>query len=61
MENGSVLFDNCTSAMSDMIEKVQRQAALTITRAYTNTPHIHLLRELGLSRLVTEEPFQESS
>ena len=51
LEYGSVLFDNCTSAMSDMVENVQRQAALTITRAYTNTSHIHLLQELWLSLL----------
>jgi len=51
LEYGSVLFDNCTTAMSDMMENVQRQAALTITGAYTNTKHACLLKELGLSLL----------
>ena len=51
LEYGSVLFDNCTAAMANMIENVQRQAALTITGAYTNTTHIQLLKELGLSLL----------
>ena len=45
LEYGSVLFDNftcadnCSSAMVDMTENVQRQAALTVTGAYTNTSH----------------------
>ena len=48
---GSVLFENCTSATSDMIDTEQREAALTITGACTNTSCIHLLHELGVSLL----------
>ena len=51
LEYGSVLFDNCSQTMSDMIERVQRQAALAITGAYAHTNHVNLLRETGLSLL----------
>ena len=51
LEYGSVLFDDCSALMSDMIEGVQRQAALTITGAYTHTSHINLLKEVGLELL----------
>ena len=53
LEYGSVIFDNCTTLMSDAIEKVQRQAALAITGAYTHTSHNNLLNELGLHILST--------
>ena len=46
-----MLFDNCSTHLSDMIENVQRQAALTITWAYQNTSHGSLLKELSLDTL----------
>ena len=51
LEYGSVLFDNCSAAMSEMIENVQRQASLTITGAYAHTSNIRVLKEVGLSLL----------
>jgi len=51
LEYGSVLFDNCSGVLSEMLENVQRQAALTITWAYRNTSHECLLKELGLDPL----------
>ena len=51
LEYGSVVFDNCTSELSEEIENVQRQAVLSITGAYVNTSHISLLAEVGLCRL----------
>ena len=56
---GSGFFNNCTSAMSDMIEAIQRQAALTITGAYTNTSHIHLLRDSRVSLLSHRRTFSK--
>ena len=53
LEYGSVIFDNCTTVMSDALERVQRQAALTITGAYAHTDHTNLLNELGLHKLST--------
>ena len=51
LEYGSCLFDNCSDLLSQMLEDVQRQAALTITQAYRNTSHKSLLKELGLDTL----------
>ena len=51
LEYGSVIFDSCSAAMSDLIENVQRQAALTITGAYAHTSHARILQELGLALL----------
>ena len=48
-----MLFYNCTEHQSEQLEKVQRQAALAITRAYQHTSHQNLLTELGLERLET--------
>ena len=53
LEYGFVIFDNCTTMMSDALERVQRQAALTISGAYTHTDHTSLLHELGLHKLST--------
>jgi len=51
LEYGSVLFDSCTNALSEKLEGTQRQAALSITRAYQHTSSPHLLTELGLETL----------
>ena len=51
MEYGSVLFDNCSIALSEMMESVQREAALAISGAYAKTSHVKLLDELGLDLL----------
>ena len=51
LEYGNVIFDNCTNRVSDELESIQRQAALAITRAYSHTTHVNLLRECGLQTL----------
>ena len=51
LEYGSVLFDYCTSDLSEMLESVQRQACLAITSAYRHTSHMTLLKEVGLPLL----------
>ncbi len=51
LEYGSVLFDDCTQILSNKLENIQRQAALSITRAYQHTSHLTLLKELGLEPL----------
>ena len=51
LEYCSVIFDSCSANMSDMLENVQRQAALSITGAYTHTSHTDLFAELGLPLL----------
>ena len=51
LEYGNVLFDNCNAALSEMLENVQREAALAITGAYLKTSHNKLLHELGLDLL----------
>ena len=53
LKYGSTLFDNCTTASSMLIEHVQRQAVLAITRAYQHTAQRILLIELGLEHLET--------
>ena len=37
IEYASVVFDNCSETMSDLLENVQRQAALAISGAYAHT------------------------
>ena len=57
LEYGSVIYDNCTSGMAEMLENVQRQAAITITGAYNNTNHTRLLKECGLPLLSQRRKF----
>ena len=57
LEYASVIYDNCSTHMSDMLENVQRQAAITITGAYNNTNHGRLLKETGLSLLAKRRKF----
>ena len=51
LEYGSVLFDNCSVLLSDQLESVQRQSAIAITRAYSNTSNVNLYKEVGLTLL----------
>ena len=53
LEYGSVIFDNCSKALSDDLESSQRQAAIAATRAYNHTTHANLLQECGLQTLQT--------
>ena len=43
-----VIFDSCSTTMSDIMENVQRQAALAISGPYAHTTQVKLLNELGL-------------
>jgi len=51
LEYASVVFDNCSAALSDQLESVQRQAALAATRAYRHTSTNNLFQECGLATL----------
>ena len=51
LEYGNQLYDNCSETLSKRLEKVQREAALCITRAYRCTKHNNLLAEVGLTTL----------
>ena len=51
LEYASVIFDNCSEAMKNLMENVQRQAALSISGAYAHTRHSTLLKDLGLNLL----------
>ena len=44
--------DNCTSAVFDMIKNIQRQAAVAITGAYTNTLHIQCTSSLEIMAFI---------
>ena len=51
LEYGSTIFDNASQEMTDLLESVQRRAALMITGAYKCTKHANLLEEIGLNPL----------
>ena len=51
LEYASVIFDNCTADASNKIEHIQRQAAISATRAYNKTSSHALLEECGLDPL----------
>ena len=53
LEYGSSLFDNLSCEQSQQLEGIQRQAAISITRAYSHTSNERLLSELGLTSLKT--------
>ena len=51
LEYGFQLYDNCTKALSDTLEHVQRESLLFITGAYKKTSHKELLQEVGVAPL----------
>ena len=51
IEYANVIIDNCSEKAEEMLEKIQRQAALAITRAYKHTKHTDLLKHTGLTSL----------
>jgi len=51
LEYGWQLYDNTTKKSLSKLEKVQREALLSITRAYTVTSHNALLKETGVELL----------
>ena len=51
IEYANVIIDNCSEKADQMMEKIQRQAALAITRAYKHTKHTDLLKHTGLTSL----------
>ena len=57
LENGSILYDNCTAQDSDMLEAVQLEAARVCTGALWNTSREKLLMELGWDRLHTRRKY----
>ena len=46
-----MIFDNASQEMINLLESVQRRAALIITGAYKCTKHVNLLQEIGLNPL----------
>ena len=46
LEYACVIFDACPQRLCNALEHVQRQAALTVSRAYKKTKHTALLDEL---------------
>ena len=59
LEYSSVVFDGCPQRLSNLLEAVQRQAALACTGAYVRTNHIQLLRELGWDKLAVRRQYQK--
>ena len=51
LEYASVVFDNCPDEWCEAIERIQRDAAISICGAYANTSHTVLLSHLGLPLL----------
>lgn len=52
-----VLFPYLPDSLSKRLESVQRHAALLCTKAYTRTPHILLLKELGWDELYVRRKY----
>ncbi len=59
LEYGSVIYDGCSKKLENVLEGVQRQAALACTGAYIKTSHNALLTELGWDRLATRRECQK--
>ena len=53
LDYGDVIYDGCTISESEILERVQRRAAVLITGAFRLTKHETLLQELGLTLLKT--------
>ena len=53
LEYADIIFDNCSNYLSNMLEAVQRRAAIICTGAYRHTEHQTLLAELGWDTLQT--------
>ena len=51
IEYANVVIDNCSERAEKLLEKIQRQAAIAITRAYKHTKHTDLLTGTGLMSL----------
>ena len=59
LEYASILFDSCSKILSDKLESVQRQAALTCSGAYRRTKHVSLLDEMGWESLEVRRRVQK--
>jgi len=51
LEYGSVLFDNCSGTDSDLMESVQRRAAVVCTGSLRCTSTAKLMNEVGWDNL----------
>jgi hypothetical protein len=60
LEYGGVLFDGCPKKYSDLLDKVQREAALVCTGAYRHTKTKDLMHELGWNSLETRRLMQKA-
>ncbi len=61
IEYGSILYDNCSFTLSQRLERLHRQAAVVVTRAFRNTSYIRLLNELGWNNLENRRKLQRFS
>ena len=57
LEYGCVIYDNCPSFVSHLLEHSQRTAGLACTGAYRDTSHSSLLNELGWPSLSKRRDF----
>ncbi len=51
VEYGSVLIDNCSALLKQMLERLHRNAAVIVTGAFKTTSYVRLLDELGWDTL----------
>jgi len=51
LDYGDIIFDNCTTTDSNLLESVQTAAAKLILGCLRTTPHEIILKELGLTPL----------
>ncbi len=61
IEYGSILYDNCSFVLSQRLERLHRQAAVVVTRAFRNTSYVKLLDELGWTNLENRRKLQRFS
>ena len=59
LEFGWQLYSNSTHEQLDTLEKVQREALLSVTSAYKKTSHTCLLKEVGISLLSKRRDMQK--
>jgi hypothetical protein len=53
LEYGNIIYDNCSLQDSNLLDQIQRKAALICTKAYRHTSTERLYHELGWNSLKT--------
>ena len=57
VDYGDIIFDNCTTTDSNLLESVQTAAAKIIVGCLKNTSHEIILKDLGLTSLFIRRQF----